>query len=392
MHPVKILFFLLTIFIFVSTAFGQKDLTFYKSTVSFYGKPDTVLTIKLDGIAIPSSLESFNPGFHFAPVRQDTTGTCWAFAAISFFESETFRLTGQKIKLSEMYVVYWEYVAKAKEYIRTRGKSLFAQGSQEIAAVLRMQESGIVPHVDYTGLINGSAKHSHDKLHEQMSEYLELMKAQNIWDEELILTQIKLMLNRHLGKPPEVIQFNGISVTPSEFREKILQLPLTEYVDIMSFKYQPFYTRGSYRVPDNYWHYSGYYNIPLDEWYQALVSAIKNGYTIGIGGDVSEIGKIGEADVAFIPDFDIPAKYIDQDAREFRFDNHTSEDDHGIHLVGYQNYKGHDWFLVKDSGSSATKGKFSGYYFYRGDFVKLKMLTFMVHRDAVKDILKKISE
>lgn len=392
MQTVKILFILLAIFSFVNTGFGQKDLTFYKSTVSFYGKPDTVLTMKLDGIAIPTALESFQPGFHFDPVRQDTTGTCWAFAAISFFESETFRLTGQKIKLSEMYVVYWEYVAKSKEYIRTRGKSLFEQGSQEMAAVLRMQESGIVPLADYTGLINGSTKHSHDQLRDQMYAYLKLMKEQNIWDETLILTQIKLMLNRHLGKPPEVIQFNGISLTPTEFREKVLQLPLSEYVDLMSFKYQPFYTRGSYRVPDNYWNYSGYYNIPLDEWYQALVSAIKNGFTVGIGGDVSEIGKIGEADVALIPDFDIPSKYIDQDAREFRFDNHTSEDDHGIHLVGYQNLKGQDWFLMKDSGSSATKGKFSGYYFYRGDFVKLKMLTFMVHRDAVKEVLKKFGE
>jgi bleomycin hydrolase len=384
-----ILFFIFSLAI---TAFAQKDLTFYKSTVSFYGKPDTILTMKLDDVAIPPSLESFKTCFHFPPVRQDTTGTCWAFSAISFFETEAFRLTGQKIKLSEMYVAYWEYVAKTQEYIRTRGKSLFAQGSQEAGALLRMKEYGIVPLTDYTGLIAGREKHSHDKLHEQMHNYLKLMQEQGIWDEAIILTQIKMLLDRHLGKPPETIEFNGEQMTPKEFLEKVLQLQLDDYVDLMSFKYHPFYTKGSYKVPDNYWYYPEYYNIPLDEWYAALVSAIKNGYTIGIGGDVSEIGKIGEADVAFIPDFDIPSKYINQDAREFRFDNKTSEDDHGIHLVGYQNYKGHDWFLIKDSGNSATKGKYSGYFFYRGDFVKLKMLTFMVHKNAVEQVLKKFSE
>lgn len=376
----------------VFNAFGQKDKTYYKQTVSFYGKVDTVLAIKYDDLAIPPSVESFKSFFHFPPVRQDTTGTCWAYAAISFLESEVFRLTEQKIKLSEMYVAYWEYLAKAKVYIRTRGKSLFAQGSQEVAALLRIKEHGIVPLTDYSGLIEGRTKHSHGTLYKQMLNYLELMKAQNIWDEEIILTQIKLLLNKHLGPPPEIINYNGMQMTPQEFSKNVLKLDLDDYVDLMSFKYQPFYTRGSYRVPDNYWHYQGYYNVPLDEWYQALVSAIKQGYTIGTGGDVSEIGKIGEADVAFIPDFDIPSKYIDQDAREFRFENKTSTDDHGIHLVGYQHYKGRDWFLIKDSGFSATKGKHRGYYFYRDDFIKLKMLTFMVHKDAVKELLAKFDK
>jgi bleomycin hydrolase len=157
----------------------------------------------------------------------------------------------------------------------------------------------------------------------------------------------------------------------------------------MSFKYQPFFTKGSYRVPDNYWNSQDYHNVPLELWYRTIIKALKNGYTVGIGGDVSEIGKVGENDIAFIPEFDIPAKLINQDAREFRFTNKTSTDDHGVHVIGYQRYKKHDWFLIKDSGSSSNKGKFKGYYFFRGDFIRLKMLTFLVHKDAVTDLLTK---
>ncbi len=38
--------------------------------------------------------------------------------------------------------------------------------------------------------------------------------------------------------------------------------------------------------------------------------------------------------------------------------------------------------------SSAQHGKFKGYYFYREDYIKLKMLTYIVHKDAVRAVVK----
>jgi bleomycin hydrolase len=34
-------------------------------------------------------------------------------------------------KLSEMFVVYWEYVEKARGFVRSRGRSTLGEGSQE---------------------------------------------------------------------------------------------------------------------------------------------------------------------------------------------------------------------------------------------------------------------
>jgi bleomycin hydrolase len=48
---------------------------------------------------------------------------------------------------------------------------------------------------------------------------------------------------------------------------------------------------------------------------------------------------------------------------------------------------GKDWYLIKDSGSSARDGKFKGYYFFQEDYVKLKIMDFMIHKDAVKGII-----
>ena len=45
--------------------------------------------------------------------------------------------------------------------------------------------------------------------------------------------------------------------------------------------------------------------------------------------------------------------------------------------------------MIKDSGASSRDGDNIGYYFLHGDYVKLKMMDFMIHKDAVKDLLKK---
>ena len=380
--------FVLVVVLFVGLSFAQ-DKNFYKPTKNFWGKPDTVLTMDFSKIQKPSSPKVFQQVFHFPPIRQDTTGTCWCFSATSFLESEIYRIHKKKIKLSEMYTVYWEYVEKARRYIRKKGKSAFGEGSEDNAVINRIKQYGIVRESDYNGLLPGQKKYNHSKMVKELRNYLHFIKKNGYWDEDIALANVKMILNKYMGRPPETITVDGQKMTPKEFAEKVVNLPLDDYVSLMSFKYLPFYTKGEYKVPDNWWHCKEYYNVPLKVWYNAIKRAIKKGYSIAIGGDVSEPGRNGEADVCIIPTFDIPAKYINQDSREFRWYNHTSTDDHGIHLVGYTHYKGHDWFLIKDSASSAYKGKFKGYYFFRDDWVKLKMLTFMVHKNAVKDILAK---
>jgi bleomycin hydrolase len=112
-----------------------------------------------------------------------------------------------------------------------------------------------------------------------------------------------------------------------------------------------------------------------------------------IGGDVSEAGFDAKNQIAIIPSFDIPADNIDEFSRQFRFSNKTTTDDHGMHLIGYLEKDGKDWYLIKDSGSGsrncAKDSKNFGYYFFRDDYVKLKMMTFMVHKDMMKEYLPK---
>jgi bleomycin hydrolase len=195
-----------------------------------------------------------------------------------------------------------------------------------------------------------------------------------------------------MGRPPETITWNGRELTPQAFLTEICDIDPDNYVGLISTLSIPFWSRGSYDVPDNWWHDTSYINVPLEVWYEVIRSTAAAGESLVIGGDVSEPGLWGLEDIAVVPTFDIPGDYIDQDSREFRFVNKSSTDDHLIHILGTTGLDGHDWFLVKDSNRSSRAGKHEGYYFFRDDYVKLKMLMITVHRDRVADILEKLED
>jgi len=346
----------------------------------------------LEGVVRPAGPEAFTTAWHTPPVAQYLTGTCWSFSTTSFMESEIKRLTGREIKLSEMWTVYWEYVEKARGYIDSRGSTYFAEGSESNALLRVYATHGAVPLEAYPGVLAPDGRHDHAAMVKACREFLEWCKEHNYWDPGLIIPTIRRILDLTMGPPPETVEWKGSTMTPQEFLATVCGLDPSDYVSVMSTLSVPFWTHGEYRVPDNWWHDASYVNVPLDVWYGLILDAVRAGSTLVIGGDVSEPGYWGEEDVAVVPTFDIPGEYIDQDSREFRFYNRTSTDDHGIHLVGWTRAGDHDWFLIKDSARSARRGSFDGYLMYRDDYVRLKMLTFTVHRQFLGEILDRVAE
>jgi len=350
----------------------------------------------LSGKEFPNKVALYQQEWHLPPVSQGNSNTCWCFSTTSFLESEVHRLTGQEIKLSEMYTVYWEYVEKAKRFVKERGHSAFSEGSEANAVTREFKEYGIVPESVYSGMEPGRKFHSHAKMFGELDKYLENIRTTNAWNEAGVISTVKSIMDHYMGTPPATFDWKGKQYTPKSFLSEVLKLNPDDYVDITSYMQQPFWQKVEYEVSDNWWHNKDYYNVPVDEYYKALKNAIKNHYTMVVGGDVSEAGFSREAQVAFIPSFDIPLANIDDNARQFRFSNGTTTDDHGMHLVGYYEKDGTDWFLIKDSGSGSRNNDVNapefGFYFFRGDYIKLKMMDFMVHKDAVKDLLKQFNK
>ena len=390
MTTLKYVLIFLLVQLFTFSLFAQDKAFYQKKKV--WVKERWVLTGNFDKVKKPELKDFKNRVFHFAPTHQDTTGTCWAFSTISFLESDLYRLHQIKVRLSEMFVVYWEYVEKARRFAQKKGDSFFGQGSESNAVLERIKKYGIVPRQVYDGLLPGQERYNHTRMFKEMKDYLHFIKEKGYWDEQIVLSNIKQILNKYMGQPPATFTYQGKEYTPITFRDQYCRLNPDDYVEFMSTIKVPFYTKAEFEVPDNWWHSQDYHNIPLDVFYETIKKAIKNGYSMAIGGDVSEPGRYSEGDIAIVVPWDLPQKSINQYSRELRIYNRTTTDDHGIHLVGYTHKYGHDWFLIKDSGSGARKGRYKGYFFFRDDFVKLKMLSFMVHKDAVADLLKKFKK
>ncbi len=334
----------------------------------------------------PVSIEPFQPVFHFAPVNQDTTNSCWSFATTSFIESEVYRIHGREIKLSVMFPVYYAFLEKARVFVETKGTSLFMPGDLFPMVIEMVRIHGIVPESVYQGRANGKQTYNHRLMEEEIKDLKKEIINNQRWDQEWVQARVRAILDTHLGAPPVSFTFNGSTYTPKQFAEAQVDLVWDDYLLVMSFTYAPFNTFAVLRVPDNWKKIDRYFNVPLGQFYMSMISALKNGYSVAIDGDIGEPGRIGKKDVAYIPAYDIPGAYINQQAREYRFDKNLTTDDHLMHIVGYTAIGGNDWFLVKDSWRDAFEGAQKGYFFYNADFARLKILAFLTHKDAVPEI------
>jgi len=352
--------------------------------------------VDLSQVEVPKSVDEFKGPWRNNPVSQGATGTCWSFSTTSYFETEVFRITGKKVKISEMFTAYWEYVEKAKRFVNERGNSNFDEGSEANAVTRIFSLYGAVPHESYMGLLPGQTYHNHNRMVEEMKSYLQGVKNSNAWNTDEVLSTIRSILNHYMGEPPSTVTVDGKKLSPKQYLSEVLKLVPTDYVDVMSLMQSPYWTQCEYTVEDNWWHSKDYYNVPLDVFMAIIKKTIRSGYTLCIGGDTSESGFDSWSNVALVPTYDIPSDYIDESARQLRFTNKTTTDDHGMHLLGYQEKNGKDWYLIKDSGAGSRNcGKDSknfGYYFFHEDYLKLKIMDFMVHKDMFAEYIGKFSK
>jgi len=347
---------------------------------------------------------------------QSSTGTCWSFSALSFFESELLRMGKGSHNLSEMFVVRNSYIDKADKYVRMHGKSNFGQGGAFHDIPYVIKNYGMVPEEVYAGLNYGSEKHNHSELDAILTAILKAVTENH--QKSLTSSWKKAYSNvvdAYLGAIPESFMYQGKKYTPKEFAAS-LGLKMEDYVCLSSFTHHPFYQRFVIEVEDN-WASQQVYNLPLDEMVSVINNSVNKGYTVAWATDVSEKGFSFKNGLAIVPEdetavtkkgednkqfnnagadksgtpFDAPGteKIITQQNRQDAFDNYQTTDDHGMHIVGiYTDQTGKTYYRVKNSWGTKNNDC-DGYLFASEAFVKYKTMDIMVHKDALTKELKK---
>ncbi len=339
--------------------------------------------------------------------NQYKSGTCWSYSGLSFFESELTRMGKGELDLAEMFIVRHSYSRKGEKYVRMHGLINFGPGGafHDVTNVIR--DFGIVPNEVY----QGNPEYNGKNVHDEMDEVLKAMADAVIKNKNGRLTEewkqaYEATLDAYLGKAPKEFDYKGKKYTPQSYAAAIGLNP-DNYIELTSFTHPPFYSKFAIEIQNN-WSWYQVYNVPLEELKTIISSAIDNNYGIAWASDVSEKYFSFPNGVAYVPekDFDemskeekdsmfakppLKEKVITQTLRQEGFDNYTTQDDHGMHIVGsVRDQNNTKYYLVKNSWGT-ERNDCNGYFYASENFVLLKTTCIMVHKDAIpKDIAKKL--
>lgn len=349
---------------------------------------------------------------------QNQSGTCWAYSSLAFFEAELLRMGKGQHDLCESFLVYHTYMDRADKAVRTHGDVSFSQGGSFYDAVYCLKNYGICPQeaMPAPGSLYGDSLFNFNQLDAVASAYVKAIAQGK--HKKLSLSWKKDLCNiyaNYFGELPKSFKVDGKEYTPHFYAES-LGLNMDDYVSLTSYTHHPFYTKFVLEIQDN-WRWAESYNLPLNEFMEVMVSAVKNGYTFAWGSDVSEKGFDARKGTATVPsgakDNDKTGSdaarwtgsndrnnatiaggegelTITQEMRQIGYDNWTTTDDHGMVIYGIaKDAKGKEYFMVKNSWGDY--GPYNGMFYASMPFVAYKTMNILIHKDALpKKIARKL--
>lgn len=360
-------------------------------------------------------------GFNFRVIKklpstsvknQASSGTCWAFATVSFIESELLRLGKDTLDLSEMFFVNYAYKEKSERYVRFHGNSNLGQGGQAHDVLNFIKTHGMAPESIYPGLLHAEKKHRHGELVAMVKAATEVVinnpdrQLSNAWKRA-----IDGIVDAYLGELPKQFTYKGKNYTPESFL-KAYDFNPDDYVSLTSYSHHTFYEPYILEIPDN-WAHNEYMNLPLEDLMETLNAAIDQRYTVCWDGDVSDKGFSHNKGVAIVPDiqlFDykgseksywqeltekerqktffsferpVPERKITDADRLQAFNNYSSTDDHLMHITGKTTDRlGNLYYITKNSWGDTSNDQ-GGFLNMSEAYVRLNTIAITVHKNAI---------
>lgn len=338
--------------------------------------------------------------------NQGHSGTCWSYSTNSFLESEMVSAGRVPVKLSKLYAVRNAYIEKGKQYVRMHGGLGLGQGGEAHDVIDMYRKYGAVPESAYTGKTYDSKLNNFsqmDKLEEAV------LKTVVEFKQPLLSNWLKAytgIVDAYMGVPPKEFKYDGKEYTPKSFAKEVVKINPDDYIEISSFKDYPMYQTFVMPVPDN-WAFGSVYNVTMEDLTNIIDDALKNGYSVAWGTDVSEPYFSWKNGVAYVPKkdyedmteeekkdmFDGPKaeKDITAEMRQEAFDNYKTTDDHGMQFIGIaKDVNGKAYYIVKNSWG--TKNDYKGYLYVTKKFVQYKTTDIMINKKALsKEMREKLN-
>lgn len=338
--------------------------------------------------------------------NQGSSGTCWSYSANSFIESEMMRMGKRPVEISQIFSARNAYVEKGKMYVRMHGAVTLGDGGAFHDVMNMYKKYGAVPQSVYSGLNYGTASNKFAEMAAVQEGILKAVvsnpnrKLTPNWEKAYTAA-----IDAYLGEAPSEFTWEGKKYTPQSFAKEVVGINADDYLEIGSDLNYPMYEKFILLVPDN-WAFDQVYNVQVNELTDIIDNAVNNGFTVAWAGDVSEKYFSWKNGVAYVPEKDWedmsaeekedmfngpkPERKVTAEMRQEAFDNYTTTDDHGMHIVGIaKDQKDREYYIIKNSWG--TTNDYKGYMYMSKEFVKYKTTDIMVHKDGLpKGIAKKL--
>lgn len=343
--------------------------------------------------------------------NQGSSGTCWSYSTNSFLESEMIKAGKKPLPLAKIYTARCAYVEKADSYVRMSGAVNWGDGGEPHDVINMYAKYGAVPESVYSGLTYGAKTNQFGEMQAVLKSLLDaVIKNPNgtispAWKQAFSGT-----LDAYLGKVPETFTYEGKSYTPASFGKEVVGLNPDNYVEFISQTNTPYWQKAMMTVPDN-WAFQWDWNLPLNDITSIIDNALKNGYTVAWGADVSEPYFSWPNGVAYVPEDPIslntkrmspdqkkemfngpkPEANITPELRQEALDNGLTTDDHGMHIVGLsKDQNGREYYIVKNSWGE--NNDYKGFIHVTKAYVQYKTTSILVNKNAIPtEIRKKLS-
>lgn len=334
-----------------------------------------------------------------SPVKnQGSSGTCWSYSGNSFLESEMMRNGKEFVDISEIYTARCAYIERAIAYVRMHGAIGWGDGAELHDVIQTYKKYGAVPYEVYTGLNYGTSKNKFGEMQAALEGFLKgIISNKNGKLTKNWLPAFTAAMDAYLGKVPETFTWKGKEYTPLTFADEVVGINTDRYLEFSSFNYAPYYAPTTLLVPDN-WSLQSVYNVPVNELTDMVDHALDKGFTVAWAADVSEKYFSWKNGVAIVPEKEFedmdsseqrkmfngpqPERVITEQLRADAFDNYSTTDDHGMHIVGLAtDQDGKEYYMVKNSWGD--KNDYNGYLYVSKAYFQYKTIAILVNQDAV---------
>ncbi|MDR0227669.1 MAG: aminopeptidase [Flavobacteriaceae bacterium] len=378
-------------------------------SVNSFAQDNLVNSLKLNASSKSKELYTFKDVVNIENTsikNQGSSGTCWSYSANSFIESEMMRMGKRPVEISQIFSARNAYVEKGKMYVKMHGAVTLGDGGAFHDVMNMYRKYGAVPQSVYSGLNYGTSKNKFAEMAAIQEGILKAVvsnpngKLTPNWEKAY-----SAAIDAYLGEVPSKFTWEGKEYTPQTFAKEVVGVNADDYIEIGSDLNYPLYEKFVLLVPDN-WAFDQVYNVKINELTDIIDHAVSKGFTVAWAGDVSEKYFSWKNGVAYVPEkefedmsaeekenmFNGPKaeRKVTAEMRQEAFDNFSTTDDHGMHIVGVaKDQKGREYYIIKNSWG--TTNDYKGYMYMSKEYVKYKTTDIMIHKDGLsKDMAQKL--